>query len=375
MSFADIFESLRMRNKFEVFTPLLIQHIERTQLHLSRFLGFLAQVEPLLTTALLELSEENQARLVCSPYMSELLVLWHETENQESKQIFYGKILRSLVAEVKNTNPDFTHKVEPVWTINGDRILDPHIEKQFPVLYTKCGILINYQSYAHNTNREGVGGYSAELGQKHKERIETGRDIIQKCSPAANSLVETYLMIIQFRQNLDRPNVVNSSHHRSIGVIYCDNFHKIHGDMPEIVDMLVHECIHQHLHLFEEQVLGFLMPDTPMDLLSQRIFASPWSGKKLDISSYTHAILVWMGLIHFWTQFLEAGEWHPEVGPKEAKDKLQEAYFGFQNSVSVLDNLGEARKYLNPIYMDCVLKEEKNVKWKQLNGKQDALCG
>ena len=66
----------------------------------------------------------------------------------------------------------------------------------------------------------------------------------------------------------------------------------------------------------EFAIRPFILEDEiPETLLEQRIFPSPWSGNPLDIRSYTHAISVWYGLYHFWSQVERKGTEFPPHGP------------------------------------------------------------
>ena len=363
--FNQLFKSLAMTESFESFIPSLMNHLQDAEQMFKEYLQTTKAIDPSLADGLKNLSQEGFSRLLTSPYFHELLTLeraHREPSQKERRAQIEVQILRAIVAEIKIENSQFTHSLDPVWTINGDRVLKSEVASQFPPLQTECGIQLNYQAYQHNTDMEGIGGYSYEWALKHKERIETGKDIIRQVSPAALSLVDIFTTIIQFRQNSVKPNVINSSSERSLGVIYCNNFHKIHTDMSEVVDMLVHESIHQHLHLFEEQVTPFLRKsEMSQELLDSRSFPSPWSGKLLDISSYTHAILVWYGLAHFWSQYLESDYRHPEVSTQLAQDKLNEALYGFKTGKSVLNNLGEHQVYLNEEYRAWVQFIEKDL--------------
>lgn len=366
--FNQLFKSLEMTETFEAFIPRLMDHLSDGEKLLKSHLQSSQAIDSSLVEGLKNLSQEGFSRLVTSPYFHELLLIeksfrGSETpEGQKKHSQTEFQICRALVAEIKSENPSFHHRIDPIWTINGDRVLKADIAAQFPPVQTDCGIQLNYQAYQHNTDLEGIGGYSHEWALKHKERIETGKEIIRNVSASAHSLVEIFTTVIQFRQNTAKPNVINSSSERSLGVIYCNNFHKIHGDMPEVVDMLVHESIHQHLHLFEEQVVSFLnKEEMSRELLDSRQFPSPWSGKLLDISSYTHAILVWYGLAHFWSQYLRSDGRHPEVSTQLARQKLDEALFGFQKGESVLKNLGEHQIHLNAEYKAWVQLIEKEL--------------
>lgn len=363
--FSRLVASLKFQTDFNDATVLVQKHLGLVQELLFEFI----RDEALLTArdreALASMPEESYFRLLASPYVCEILMILKEQQGKSAEDVKPLKIqlLQALVAEIRLLRPDFSHSLNPTWTIGGDVVLDPAIAEKFPALQTDCGISLNYQSYVHNTGKEGVGGYNYETALLHKERIETGKKIIAAVSISSLSMVEVFTTAIQFRQNKNRPSVVNSSTHTSIGLIRCDNFHQLHVDMPEVVDMLVHESIHQYLHLFEEQLFPFVDgSEIPADLLDSREFPSPWSGNPLDIRSYTHAILVWYGLVHFWQQYLESGYEHSEVTKDQAREKLQEALFGFVNSASVLDNLGESKKYLASEYVQQIAQIQQQLK-------------
>lgn len=346
--FTTLIKSLRLKDSFELAAPLIATHLETVHGLLCDFIVSDPWIDQGLREALISLPQESIGRLLASPYLCELLLI--AKQGAEAIRI---QILLALVAEVRLVAPQFEHPLKPDWTIDGDVVLDEEIRARFPALSSKCGIRINYQSYVHNTGKVGIGGYTYELGLRHLERLETALSLIRQVSKSAESMVQLFTTTIQVRQNLNRSNVVNSSTHTSIGLIRCDNFHKLHNDLPEVVDMLVHESIHQYLHLFEEQHFSFV-ENLPPSLADERLFASPWSGNPLDIRSYTHAILVWFGLWHFWGDFVASGVSHPEISTEQAREKQAEALFGFVNSHSVLDNLKEAQQYLRPEYSAVV---------------------
>lgn len=365
--FLCLMNSLQFNTSFEGAAQLISNHLLKVQNLLQEYIFNETLLDDMDREALASLPEESFLRLLASPYVCELLMILKERQEAPSEEVkpLRVQLLQALIAEIKHLRPDYNHVLNPTWTIGGDVVLDTAIAEKFPALQTNCGISLNYQSYVHNTGKKGIGGYSYETALRHKERIETGKAIISRVSFSSLSMIELFTTAIQFRQNKNRPSVVNSSTHTSIGLIRCDNFHQLHVDMPEIVDMLVHESIHQYLHLFEEQLFTFVnLMEMPVELLDSRQFPSPWSGNLLDMRSYTHAILVWYGLVHFWKQFIDSGYEHSEVTQDQASEKLSEARFGFVNSISVLDNLGEYRKYLCKDFQLQVERIQKELKMK-----------
>jgi len=366
--FSTLVNSLRFERPLNEASMLISKHIMKVQNMLEEFIAGEVFLEERDRKALANLPEESFFRLLTSPYICELLMVLKERHDKSAVELrpLRVQLIQALVAEIKRLRPQYVHALNPPWTVGGDVVLDSALAAKFPALHTKCGISLNYQSYVHNTGKDGIGGYDYKTALCHRERIETAKSLIAQVSSSSLSMIEMFTTAIQFRQNKNRPNVVNSSTHTSIGLIRCDNFHQLHVDMPEVVDMLVHESIHQYLHLFEEQQFAFVdAAAIPQELLDSREFPSPWSGNLLDLRSYTHAILVWYGLIHFWRQFIDSAYEHPEVSATQAREKLNEALFGFVNSASVFDSLGEARKFLNPQYRLQVEKIQKELQMKE----------
>lgn len=360
--FNILFKSLEFNKINFSKDNLLAQHHSEAGLRLKNFIEKDECIDVDLCLALKTLPAYNFQRLVESPYLAELIIICAKATKENQLQI-KKQIKLALVAEVQFANPIFQHSLNPKWTVNGDIVLDSKIAQIVPALKTRCGIALNYQSYIHNTGKNGIGGYDYSTALKHKERIETAKSLVVLASSSATSLIDSYTTNIQFRQNTERTNVVNSSTETSIGLIRSDNFHKIHNDLPEIVDMLVHESIHQYLHLFEEQIFDFVHIEAlPKSWVEEREFPSPWSGNLLDLRSYTHAVLVWYGLIHFWSQYIDKNISHDELTIELAVKKLNEAKYGFIKTDDVLENLGYAKKYLNQDYILNVKTIQKRIK-------------
>ncbi|AZZ35488.1 hypothetical protein CIK05_01285 [Bdellovibrio sp. qaytius] len=371
--FKNLFNSLEFNRPFSEHSSLIHKHHDFVNSKLNLFIQTDELIDLKIRLALADLPKKSFARLKASPYLCELLLIC-EKNSSENQLPLRRQIILALLAEIKIANPHFTHEISPKWTVDGDVVLDPKISAVVPSVKTSCGIGLNYQSYIHNTGKSGIGGYDYQMALKHKERIETAKQLVTRASSSSASLIETFTKTIQFRQNTERPNVVNSSTETSIGLIRCDNFHKIHNDLPEVVDMLVHESIHQYLHLFEEQLFDFVNLETfQKNLAEERIFPSPWSGNLLDMRSYTHAIMVWYGLIHFWSQFLQKKISHLELTNEQAKIKLNEAVYGFVQTQDVLENLGNSRKFLTEEYVSNVKDIQQKVKQMTKANNETAL--
>ncbi len=363
--FSRLVEMLQFESTFEPAFSLVGAHLETNKNLIEEFLRVEPKVTDQIRAELAKLPQESFFRLLTCPYLNEQVSILKEKKKEPAATVglIIQQIIRNLVAEIKIANPAFQSSLSPNWTASGDIVLDSRLAERFPALKTVGGVSLNYQSYAHNTGEPGIGGYSYQDALKHKERIETAQAIVAKVSPSALSMVECFTTVIQFRQNTERPNVVNSSRHTSIGLIRCDNFHKLHDDMPEVVDMLVHESIHQFLHLFEEQLFAFVdVTKAPTETLDERLYPSPWSGNLLDLRSFTHAILVWYGLANFWEQFYLGRFEHPEVSNELAKQKLDEACLGFLKCDSVLAPLSSVQGSLVPEYCKEILRIQNEIK-------------
>lgn len=367
--FLELTKSLKMNSGFESANSLIDAHLKQVHALLQDFISNDPLVTEPLRDSLAYLPAVSVCRLVTSPYLCEMLMIIRKGGHRDLTSV-RQQIVQGLIAEAKLVNPGASYLASPKWTFDGDVVLDPIIAQRFPALQTSCGIRLNYQSYAHNTGKLGIGGYSYETALKHKERIEYGKWAIRQTSSPAASLVDTFTVAIQFRIDKNRPNIVNSSTATSVGLIRTDNFHKLHSDMPEIVDMLVHESIHQYLHLFEEQLFTFVnLKKVCPESVEDRIYPSPWSGNLLDLRSYTHAILVWYGLWNFWTQVYESGFSTSEMSREQIGLKIQEAEIGFLKPESVLANLGMAQACLSYDYIGQIERIQNEVCESQADGK------
>jgi hypothetical protein len=123
--------------------------------------------------------------------------------------------------------------------------------------------------------------------------------IIKHVNPATHAFIKSYISLIYVKRSS-----MNRSFTRGdeIGSLFFV-LQSAHADnIPDLVEGLIHESIHDHLHRLERRESFFTTID-----LNQVTVASPWSGVTIDTASLLHAYFVWYGLWNFYIQCQEKG--------------------------------------------------------------------
>ena len=104
----------------------------------------------------------------------------------------------------------------------------------------------------------------------------------------------------------------------------------------------------------EEHYGPFLEPQAySAAWIQEKVVPSPWSGKKIDLGSYTHAIAVWYGLAQFWLKARVTTE--HELKPAVVDQMIQQASYGFLKERNVHLAAEERFLYLNKDYLSFSL--------------------
>ena len=94
-----------------------------------------------------------------------------------------------------------------------------------------------------------------------------------------------------------------------VGRAMLTNCHE--ADEVALAEALVHEATHGLVGMSEAQGLVFggdlawLQDPYPYDGVSR--VTSPWTGTRLDVPTYLHAVFVWFGLLGFWSRAYLSG--------------------------------------------------------------------
>ncbi|NBB82613.1 MAG: hypothetical protein GVY28_04340 [Alphaproteobacteria bacterium] len=125
---------------------------------------------------------------------------------------------------------------------------------------------------------------------------------------------------------------------RYVGLVLLTNPHLPTVGAEAMVNALVHEAIHNLLFTVEVLYGRFVVPEDSSDLH----VTSPWSGVRLGLASYVHAVLVWYGLYWLWRQMPEAA-----FDPVVTAGLLDRCRSGFDHA-PVSDGLAAYRSILSP---------------------------
>jgi hypothetical protein len=226
-----------------------------------------------------------------------------------------------------------------------------------PRLFTTNGLRVDANGMLHNLSHPNILTPSAEQTNFYVAQINKAMEVIAEVSPEALSLIENFTTTIHFRENPNHPNYCSWSTHIGVGKITACNFSDVADDLTEVVDFLIHESIHNFLHLVEEEYGPFLEHSAySLPWIKEKIVPSPWSGKKIDLGSYTHAISVWYGLACFWLRAQAyAGSHAQELGAKRVQKMIAQASHGFIKRENVHLAAGERFSFMNKDFLSFSL--------------------
>jgi hypothetical protein len=226
-----------------------------------------------------------------------------------------------------------------------------------PTLFTTNGLRVDAEGMLHNLSHPNIVAPSAEQTNFYLVQVNKAMEVIAEVSTEALSLIENFTTTIHFRENPNHPNFCSWSTHIGVGKITASNFGDVASDLAEVIDFLIHESIHNFLHLVEEQYGPFLEEAAySLPWIKEKIVPSPWSGKKIDLGSYTHAISVWYGLACFWLKAQDyAGRHAHELGPKRIEQMIAQASQGFIKRENVHLAAGERFSFMNKDFLSFSL--------------------
>jgi hypothetical protein len=268
-------DCLGWKENFEQFNFLIQAHLNRVAALFGEILSS-DLVSGELKAKVSKLNQQQCLSLIVSPAVCE--ILYAIKENQQSQYI------SALLYQLEYLVNEQLGLVE-----------------QTKSLYTNNNIIIDYNGLLHSLGNEKIKPVKLEKAKYYQEQINKALEIIKEVSPNTYSLIDNFTNVIHFREDPSRPNYASWSTHIGIGQIVACNFDYVVDDIEEVVDFIIHESTHNFLHLMEEKYGSFL-EDISFEKkwVKEKIVASPWSGEKIDLGSYTHAVCVWYGLANFW---------------------------------------------------------------------------
>lgn len=312
----------------------------------------------------LKLSGDAKIRLARSPSVYELLQNLRKTmslENREEKahrtRSCQAELSRYILAEAHRAGLITQTQSSAYWTANRDYVTD---EALGAVITLRSGAVLDYDSYVHHVTNSSIRGYSYSEAREYANDLDAALVLIEKASPNCYSLIKSYCKQVLIRKDLSRSEMSNTSHDYAIGRILCDNIQAREGSLAPLIDFLIHESIHQYLFALERS-RPFIssLPDLTA-YSDRRDIYSPWSGNPLDLSSFTHAVVVWYGLFHFWDLLLKSGSCDGDL-KKSVLQRKETAISGFVWEQDILRNIGFKKELIEPEHRRFILECQAEV--------------
>jgi hypothetical protein len=245
------------------------------------------------------------------------------------------------------------------WTASRDYVTEIGIS---PVITLESGIVLDYDSYVHHTKDGIFEPYTYSEAQKLAEFLNQGAALIRLANPCAYSLLTSYTSLIELRKSPQMTGISNSSLDFSIGKLISHNIHLHTTDVTEAMDFLIHESIHQYLFTFEKFFPFFTANPLLQSWTGRRDLYSPWTGNPLDLGSFTHAIIVWYGLFHFWNQLLKSDLFKNDIYLLScARRRWEAAVGGFIWAKPITKSFGKKEELLPDWFKDLVNQMQDEV--------------
>ena len=335
---------LKWETSFEAYGFLIENHLVRLAGHFQNLFDRPTFLDTKIKEAWRTLDHASKVKLLVNPDAAEIILAITETPLVAMKSSFIFQLEDLMAAVLIEANQSYIHPRHLLWA-----------EK--PSLFTANGLRIDADGMLHNLSHPNILAPSTEQTNFYVAQINKAMNVIAEVSPEALSLIENFTTTIHLRENPHHPNFCSWSTHTGVGKITACNFSDVASDLAEVIDFLIHESIHNFLHLVEEQYGPFL-EDSAYSLpwIKEKIVPSPWSGKKIDLGSYTHAISVWYGLACFWLKAQGyAGPYAQELGAKRIQKMIAQASHGFTKRENVHLAAGERFSFMNKDFLSFSL--------------------
>jgi hypothetical protein len=341
---------LKWERPFGSFQFLIENHIARVAIYFQTLMQYDGFFRPKIKRAWLSLQPGKQIAIFVDPDAAEIIFTAKESVNLALRNRLNLQLEKLMAAVLSVADSRYQHSCPLVWT-------------NHKPMYTFNGIRVDTFGMLHSLGNPKIQSPTDNQSRFYLQQINKALAIIADVSPAAFSLIENFTTTIHLRQNPHHPNYSSWSTHTGIGKITASNFHYVAEEICEVIDFLIHESIHNFLHLIEEQYGPFLEAHAyATTWIKEKIVTSPWSGKKVDLGSYTHAIAVWYGLAQFWIKAQSYnGRYADELIPSKVRNMIHQACKGFLQSDNVHLATGDLFSYLNKDFLSVSLNFQPEI--------------
>lgn len=167
------------------------------------------------------------------------------------------------------------------------------------------------------------------------ERLKRVAELAAVAVPGAMTMVLRCAREIHLRSDPSFGHFRSNSPQGRVGRLVFTNCGD--ADDVELAEALVHEATHGLVGMSEAVGLvrgpphAWLADPYPYDGVSR--VRSPWTGTPLDLPTYLHAVLVWYGLLGFWTRVYPLG-----LLPEDrVRTRIQRALLGFVGGAAIAE--------------------------------------
>lgn len=260
-----------------------------------------------------QLSQETVMEFMITPEVTRIINYWDTLGEEKASALLHIY----ADAELARVNGVFDReKYDSLWTALGDRYITyDNDEARFNFFETFSlpnGPLLDFFSLSctqidkeelDNDPNGVLMNYGYEEAVNICNLVEDGLGPIFQTGHPVGAFISEHSSIIAIRkQEYDGSSAyfVSSSSPRYIGRIILVNPEVVPPE--KIIDAVVHETVHNMLFMIEE--CSAWMPSSKISLRVGHNVPSHWTGRKLDIRNYLHAICVWYSLYQFWKLML-----------------------------------------------------------------------
>lgn len=341
---------LKWQTNFKAYRFLIENHIARSATYLRDLLNHPGFISPDLLRHWSKLGLAEQVGLLIDPNAAEIIFAANEDLALACSSRLHLQLEDLMAAILRKAGSGYTHARTLPWLDH-----EP--------IHTANGIRVDVRGPLHGLGNPGIQSPDDGQIKYYLSRINDALEAIGEISPEALSLIETFTNTIHIRQNPGHPGFSSWSTHIGIGKITASNLHYVADDLAEVMDFLIHESIHGFLHLVEEHYGPFLEKEAYGSAwLKDKIVPSPWSGKRIDLGSYTHAIGVWYGLAQFWLKARRyEGRHARELSFDRIGGMIHQASAGFMKNDNVHLAAAERFVYMNKDYLSFSLKFQPEI--------------
>lgn len=228
------------------------------------------------------------------------------------------------------------------WSLLGDVVEIDGALRRLQV--SRSGYLIDSVSpNARGPLREISGdhvGPTPESSALTMERFEGAFSVLARIGPPLPGFVRTICRTIVVRTDPNRSEFRAASTPLCNGRPVFHNPHQRGVTNAILADALVHESVHGMIDVLEICAPVLQAPGAR----TQRVVASPWTGRRLDVDTFLQACCVWYALASLWCRAIHSAKQELDEDMRDVEWLAQRAVRGFTGSMveQALQGFGNA---------------------------------